>query len=71
MIYVASDTKNPAGAEGGSIQTATDHNNAGQYEYNVVYVVDTDDKDSSNGTDLLAIFVDVNNEIAGAGYATK
>ena len=70
VIYVASDAKNPAGAEGGSIQTATDHNHVGQYEYNVVYVVDTDD-DAKDGTDLLAIFVDVNNEIAGEGYATK
>ena len=33
------------------------------FEKNVVYVIDTADKDATDGKDLLAIFVDANNEL--------
>ena len=59
------NTEDTAGEEGGSIRVATDHNTTDTYEYNVVYVVDTDDTDHDDGTDLIALFVDVNNELDG------
>ena len=63
IIYVDSDPDVVEGAEGGEIKTATDHNVSGKKENNVVYVVDPDDTNGSDGWDLVAIFVDVNNEI--------
>lgn len=63
IIYVDTDQDIVAGAEGGEIQTATDHNTPGKKENNVVYVVDTADKNPDDGLDLVAIFVDVNNQV--------
>lgn len=58
IIYV--NTDKVAGAEGGSIIEATDHNTKDNYENNVVYVADT----AAGKTDeLLALFVDINNEL--------
>lgn len=64
MIYV--DTEAVAGEEGGSIAEATDHNQDGSFEKNVVYVVDTDNKD-----ELLVLFVDTNNELKGTEPVVK
>ena len=62
IIYVDTDTRNPEGAEGGRIRVATDHNTKGTYEKNVAFVAE----DNNDGTyDLVALFVDVNNELAG------
>ena len=64
VIYV--DTEAVAGEEGGSIAEATDHNQDGSFEKNVVYVVDTDNKD-----ELLVLFVDTNNELKGTEPVVK
>ena len=64
VIYV--DTEAVAGEEGGSIVEATDHNQDGSFEKNVVYVVDTDNKD-----ELLVLFVDTNNELKGTEPVVK
>lgn len=66
MIYV--DTEAVAGEEGGSIAEATDHNQDGSFEKNVVYVVDTDSKDQD---ELLVLFVDTNNELKGTEPVVK
>ena len=64
VIYV--DTEAVAGEEGGSIAEATDHNQDGSFEKNVVYVVDTDNKD-----ELLVLFVDTNNALKGTEPVVK
>ena len=66
VIYV--DTEAVAGEEGGSIAEATDHNQDGSFEKNVVYVVDTDSKDQD---ELLVLFVDTNNELKGTEPVVK
>ena len=66
VIYV--DTEAVAGEEGGSIAEATDHNQDGSFEKNVVYVVDTVSKDQD---ELLVLFVDTNNELKGTEPVVK
>ena len=63
IIYVDSDKDVVEGVGGGELSEATDHNIKDKYENNVVYVVDTADKNPADGTDLVALFVDINNEI--------
>lgn len=60
VIYV--DTDAIEGAEGGSIREATNHNDSSVYENNVFFVVDKNSKDG-NTYELVAVFVDVNNEL--------
>ncbi|MFQ7242849.1 S-layer homology domain-containing protein [Agathobaculum sp.] len=60
VIYV--DTDAIEGAEGGSIREATNHNDSSVYENNVFFVVDKNSKDG-NTFELVAVFVDVNNEL--------
>ena len=57
VIYV--NTKTVAGAEGGAIAEATDHNVDGTYEANVVYL------EGDTAGELAVLFVDVNNELDG------
>ena len=67
VIYV--NTEDTEGAEGGSIRVATDHNTEDKFELNAVYVPDT--KNSDGTYDLLALFIDVNNELDGTTPVTK
>ena len=67
VIYV--NTEDTEGAEGGSIRVATDHNTENKFELNAVYVPDT--KNSDGTYDLLALFIDVNNELDGTTPVTK
>ena len=67
VIYV--NTEDTEGAEGGSIRVATDHNTEDEFELNAVYVPDT--KNSDGTYDLLALFIDVNNELDGTTPVTK
>ena len=67
VIYV--NTEDTEGAEGGSIRVATDHNKENEFELNAVYVPDTENSDGTY--DLLALFIDVNNELDGTTPVTK